>query len=736
MLLIVGSFLFGLQKLLYGPLRPIEVEQLYEKAWFAITETCLAMTIFREEVGAWFIVMFVSLLVAKVWGWIGEGRVEVLEQQPPPDPRLFHARLSSSLALSFLFTTYMLNYCITTVQQQARPNMMVMFAFEFAVLTVTSMSTCARYGLSLRESAVIRKQTAQKLAEQRTTILQTREAAKQRAQDNGEPVPDFPPVEEEINELDIDVPGWEDKGRWVFYLDLATDFLKLVLYLTFFCVLCIFYGMPIHIIRDVAITVRSFYNRVTDFIKYRHATRDMNERYPDATAEEIAREDTCIICREPMRPWQPPGAVQGEGPTPMEERLRPKKLPCGHILHFACLRSWLERQQKCPTCRQDVVGPAAATPNPAPRDDAAAAANEGNRPPEGRNGRPNNAPRRNRVRFFNLGPLRLGFGAGNDPQALQNEMINQRPRRQPRNETDRVNQGARPFGFDFGFGKQPPSPTSSRSTQLLRMERQLRQEINSLNLQQQQLRLIRQMQNEFFRLRARQAAVDRGDPDPRPLSPSHTAGAQGYSLSPQQTPLQSGDPNLPAGVTIPEGWQLTPLVPYAGPAAPGPFTNPFSSGMGGFPPMPSFPLPNNPNQSASQPSTSGQAQQRQSRHPTSAPPSNDTTSQTANNNVPDAIASMLSDLMPAAAPTHSGENGDLQSTDPSPSEQNPESSASTIPQWGSQRASPQHNGPPETNNSAHLGTSSSEEVQPNGEARSDKGKAKAATVEEAVDEGH
>jgi E3 ubiquitin-protein ligase synoviolin len=24
-------------------------------------------------------------------------------------------------------------------------------------------------------------------------------------------------------------------------------------------------------------------------------------------------------------------------------------LPCGHIFHFHCLRSWLERQQTCPT---------------------------------------------------------------------------------------------------------------------------------------------------------------------------------------------------------------------------------------------------------------------------------------------------------------------------------------------------------------------------------------------------
>ena len=82
------------------------------------------------------------------------------------------------------------------------------------------------------------------------------------------------------------------------------DFLKLILYLTFFSVLCVFYGMPIHIIRDVAMTIRSFYKRINDFVRYRQATRDMNARYPDATADDISGEDVCIICRESMRPWQ------------------------------------------------------------------------------------------------------------------------------------------------------------------------------------------------------------------------------------------------------------------------------------------------------------------------------------------------------------------------------------------------------------------------------------------------
>lgn len=216
--------MLGLQRLFYGPLRPIEVEQLYEKAWFAITETCLAMTIFREEVGGWFLVMFVCLLVGKVWGWIGEGRVEILEQQPPSNPRLFHARLSVSLIISTLFDIYMLRYSTSTVLRHARPNMMVMFAFEFAVLTVTSMSTAARYTISLHEANLIKNQ----IKTRREQIRREREVAQlsQVVVTDSSTTPDAPAInvtaEEDIDLFDIDVPGWEEKGRWVFYLDLTT----------------------------------------------------------------------------------------------------------------------------------------------------------------------------------------------------------------------------------------------------------------------------------------------------------------------------------------------------------------------------------------------------------------------------------------------------------------------------------------------------------------------------------
>jgi E3 ubiquitin-protein ligase synoviolin len=36
-----------------------------------------------------------------------------------------------------------------------------------------------------------------------------------------------------------------------------------------------------------------------------------------------------------------------------------KKLPCNHIFHTSCLRSWFQRQQTCPTCRLNILRPSA-----------------------------------------------------------------------------------------------------------------------------------------------------------------------------------------------------------------------------------------------------------------------------------------------------------------------------------------------------------------------------------------
>ncbi|CAI7676598.1 unnamed protein product [Penicillium discolor] len=602
-LLATGFVLFWLQRLLYGPLRPIETEQLYERAWFAVTETCLAMTIFRGELGGWFLVMFISLLVGKVWGWIGEGRVEFLEQQPPANPRLFHTRLAASLVLTVLFDAFMLRYCVHTVLAHARPDMMVMFGFEFAILTILSTSTLLRYVIALTEISITRQQIKAKMQERRDEIRIARvEAIREHARAGATSPPDNLPDENDVNEMEIDVPGWEEKGRWVFYLDLLTDLLKLVIYLSFFGILLTFYGLPIHILRDVVVTIRSFARRIMDFMRYRNATRDMHQRYPDATADEVSREDVCIICREEMIPVQPaqpqpvanaagePAPQPAAGTQRVPDRLRPKKLPCGHILHFSCLRSWLERQQNCPTCRRPVIIPQRTREAAGVGGNNAAGGHNGGVQPgqQGVDAQP-------RARVYQFGPFRVGFGAVRGdlfnnlhPQGHQDNAP--QPGAHPP-----VNAPGRHIGFGFGFGRRPQAPTPAPAPhaaapggsitaeindQLLHIEQRLNQEIATLRAAAEHLNRVRQLRVELERLLAQaravnqQAADQQGVAQPRvahpgdgqlgplphvaPGSSAFTTGHQ-YSANPGADVLNSGDPRLPEGLTLPHGWTLLPL---------------------------------------------------------------------------------------------------------------------------------------------------------------------------------
>ncbi|CAG8826144.1 28281_t:CDS:2, partial [Dentiscutata erythropus] len=72
------TIIFGqlLQAIFFGRLRAVEIEHLYERSWYAVTETCLAMTIFRDEFDTRFVVTFTTLLFLKIFHWLCQDRVE------------------------------------------------------------------------------------------------------------------------------------------------------------------------------------------------------------------------------------------------------------------------------------------------------------------------------------------------------------------------------------------------------------------------------------------------------------------------------------------------------------------------------------------------------------------------------------------------------------------------------------------------------------------------------------
>ena len=323
----------------------------------------------------------------------------------------------------------------------------------------------------------------------------------------------------------------------------------------------------------------------------------MHALYPDATIEELGADNVCIVCRDEMHPWHTvvTREQRDEGQeVASSERKRPKKLPCGHILHFQCLRSWLERQQACPTCRRSVLerpaplanghahparqqnqqqqggnnaaAPAAPPPAPAP----GAAPN----PNQQRNAR-HEGRRPNRDGFnFRFGPIRVYFGRlrGGDGRYVQIERANQGPTQNAvHNAADAHQRPAVPSISEIA-GQASSSPGLRHHiihTQLNAMEAQLNQEIALATVARDRVVYLRRLQDQIDHARGVYSGLMTntpfpvlGGPNARIVVPTDAGATSGPTLA----DTTNMTPNPSGVVTLPDGWRLVPL--QAMPSAP------------------------------------------------------------------------------------------------------------------------------------------------------------------------
>ncbi|XP_047317684.1 ERAD-associated E3 ubiquitin-protein ligase HRD1B-like [Impatiens glandulifera] len=284
--LVIMCGMWQLTKMVFlGSLREAEVERLNEQSWRELMEILFAITIFRQDFSVSFLAMVTTLLLIKALHWLAQKRVEYIETTPSV-PKLSHARIISFMGFLLLLDCLFLYNSVKFLIETRQASVSFFFAFEYMILATTTISTFVKYVFYVSDMLM-----------------------------DGQ---------------------WERKAVYTFYLELVRDLLHLSMYLCFFLVIFMNYGLPLHLIRELYETFRNFKIRVADYIRYRKITSNMNDRFPDATPEELNMSDvTCIICREEMT--------------------TAKKLVCGHMFHVHCLRSWLERQQTCPTCRALVV---------------------------------------------------------------------------------------------------------------------------------------------------------------------------------------------------------------------------------------------------------------------------------------------------------------------------------------------------------------------------------------------
>jgi E3 ubiquitin-protein ligase synoviolin len=285
--IVIGNLLFAnallvarvFKSLFFGQLRDTEVELLVDTAKYTIPETCLALTIFRNELTPAVIALFGSLIFVKLLHKLSKCRVEYVEQLLPLPVR---SQLRTYLLLGVLFfmDTAGASMSVLYISTYGR-SVLILFGFEFGLLIIYTLNMTMRFVIQIVDSRL--------------------------------------------------ESGLHSKGLYLMLTDMTCEIIKFLTYLCFFGLIFVYYGLPIHILRDVYMAFVTCQRKVVSFVKYMQLTRNLDSRFEDATPEELAAAGNCLVCREDL--------AQG------------KKLRCGHVFHLDCLRMWLQHQQSCPLCR-------------------------------------------------------------------------------------------------------------------------------------------------------------------------------------------------------------------------------------------------------------------------------------------------------------------------------------------------------------------------------------------------
>jgi len=132
---------------------------------------------------------------------------------------------------------------------------------------------------------------------------------------------------------------WELRGMYIFYTEFVTDSLILVATIGHYTYVIYLHGLTCRLAHIVLflhmrLAFMRLRQKIATWSNYRKMNADLNTRYQSVNEEELVHyNDSCAICLTHLS-------------------TSAKKLPCNHIFHTACLRSWLERNHSCPTCRK------------------------------------------------------------------------------------------------------------------------------------------------------------------------------------------------------------------------------------------------------------------------------------------------------------------------------------------------------------------------------------------------
>eukprot|EP01119_Soliformovum_irregulare_P004348 TRINITY_DN1533_c0_g2_i2.p1 TRINITY_DN1533_c0_g2~~TRINITY_DN1533_c0_g2_i2.p1 ORF type:complete len:660 (-),score=192.88 TRINITY_DN1533_c0_g2_i2:91-2070(-) len=301
-------FLFGkfIQWLVFGPLRPIETKNIYDRLLnYILLKVVFVVAILEPSfaelvIWSWW---FSILGFMKIFSLLTRDRFEHITTSSPHTRSTVHYKLIAFLALIVCADVTLFITCVR-VFEKVGASVLLLLTFECFTLFLDTVQTLVKYAIHL---------------------------------------------------IDISRDGiWEERGTYIYYTEFTTDILILLGTLGHYIQIFALHGVSLTVIDallffHMRIVFLNLKTKIAQYRNYRQLALNLQNQYPTLTIEQMRErdpdaDDTCAVCHDPMRVA--------------------KQLPCGHVFHTSCLRSWLEYHSNCPTCRHSLISSTDANPNP------------------------------------------------------------------------------------------------------------------------------------------------------------------------------------------------------------------------------------------------------------------------------------------------------------------------------------------------------------------------------------
>ncbi|SCU91215.1 LAFA_0F02498g1_1 [Lachancea sp. 'fantastica'] len=298
----------GLSKLLFGELRLLEYEHIFEKLSFTLVSSFFVTSMYSGNELLGVLAFEGALIFVKVFHWVLKDRLEYVIQNTDENTSL----------IRFVFSKFVFNICFLAWVDYATVAYFYKSATFRGKRALDGSTQSILFGTSFAMLFVDVLEVALKTLILAVELRQLRRAQAQNEEEGA---------------------GLEGKFIYEMISELICRCIKVGLH----SLLLFALFMPVMVVKDIIWDSLAIFQTSRLIWKTLRSNRQIDEKLPTVTRSELdsADERMCIVCMDDMLPTD----------EITHPRLKPKRLPCSHTLHLGCLKSWMERSQTCPICR-------------------------------------------------------------------------------------------------------------------------------------------------------------------------------------------------------------------------------------------------------------------------------------------------------------------------------------------------------------------------------------------------